>query len=175
MIWQRVRVALLASMVTMSMALPIARSGKAHAGSCGSDCGAAPGQLGSLVRWTRAFHRAVEGFTHPGPWRYFPVPGPTLVGHNDIAPRHLPQLRIQFVPRPRERRRYRNGARALNRRGDRSGDRQNEGQQERIALESLRNRRAADSDRRDDWCAGVARHDRRRLLVGRRRVSPVGR
>jgi hypothetical protein len=38
MIWQRVRVALLASMVTMSMALPIARSGKAHAGSCGSDC-----------------------------------------------------------------------------------------------------------------------------------------
>ena len=30
--------------------------------------------------------RAVADFTHPGPWRYFPVPQPTLIGHNDIAP-----------------------------------------------------------------------------------------
>ena len=25
-------------------------------------------------------------FAHPGPWRYFPTPGATLIGHNDIAP-----------------------------------------------------------------------------------------
>ncbi len=41
----------------------------------------------SVVRWTRRFHEAVAGFTHPGPWRFFPVAGPTtLIGHNDIAP-----------------------------------------------------------------------------------------
>jgi hypothetical protein len=45
-----------------------------------------PGQIVSLVRWTRSFHAAVAGFTHPGPWRYFPVAEPTLIGHNDIAP-----------------------------------------------------------------------------------------
>jgi hypothetical protein len=44
------------------------------------------GQIGSVVRWTRAFHEAVADFTHPGPWRYFPLPGPVLIGHNDIAP-----------------------------------------------------------------------------------------
>jgi hypothetical protein len=44
------------------------------------------GQIRSLVTWTREFHAAVAGFTHPGPWRMFPVHGPTLVGHNDIAP-----------------------------------------------------------------------------------------
>jgi Phosphotransferase enzyme family len=44
------------------------------------------GQLAALVRWTRAFHDAVAGFSHPGPWRYCPFPGPTLIGHNDIAP-----------------------------------------------------------------------------------------
>ena len=43
-------------------------------------------QIVSLVTWTRDFHEAVAGFTHPGPWRYFPVPQPTLIGHNDIAP-----------------------------------------------------------------------------------------
>src|SRR5579859_6526553 len=31
------------------------------------------GQIVSLVRWTRSFHAAVAGFSHPGPWRYFPV------------------------------------------------------------------------------------------------------
>lgn len=44
------------------------------------------GQLVSLVRWTRTFHEAVAGFSHPGPWRYFPMAGATLVGHNDLAP-----------------------------------------------------------------------------------------
>jgi hypothetical protein len=44
------------------------------------------GQIGSIVTWTRAFHRAVGDFAHPGPWRYFPMPSRTLIGHNDIAP-----------------------------------------------------------------------------------------
>jgi hypothetical protein len=44
------------------------------------------GQIVSLVRWTRAFHHAVAGFAHQGPWRYFPLADPTLIGHNDIAP-----------------------------------------------------------------------------------------
>jgi hypothetical protein len=43
-------------------------------------------QIRSLVTWTRDFHRAVAGFSHPGPWRYFPIDRPTLIGHNDIAP-----------------------------------------------------------------------------------------
>ncbi|MBB5874567.1 hypothetical protein F4553_008001 [Allocatelliglobosispora scoriae] len=42
-------------------------------------------QLVDLVGWTRRFHEAVAGFTHPGPWRYFPIPDATLIGHNDIA------------------------------------------------------------------------------------------
>jgi len=45
-----------------------------------------PGQILSIVDWTRTFHAAVAGFAHPGPWRYFALPEPTLVGHNDIAP-----------------------------------------------------------------------------------------
>lgn len=44
------------------------------------------GQLISLVAWTKAFHSAVADFEHPGPWRYFPMPDATLIGHNDIAP-----------------------------------------------------------------------------------------
>jgi len=43
-------------------------------------------QIRSVARWTRTFHDAVAGFAHPGPWRYFPVANPTLIGHNDIAP-----------------------------------------------------------------------------------------
>ena len=43
-------------------------------------------RLASFVAWTRAFHTAVAGFAHPGPWRYPPLPGPTLIGHNDLAP-----------------------------------------------------------------------------------------
>jgi hypothetical protein len=45
-----------------------------------------PGQLAALVTWTRAFHDAVADFRHDGPWRYFPIPAATLIGHNDIAP-----------------------------------------------------------------------------------------
>jgi hypothetical protein len=43
-------------------------------------------QVVSVVSWTRAFHDAVAGFSHRGPWRFFSVPGPSLIGHNDIAP-----------------------------------------------------------------------------------------
>jgi 8-oxo-dGTP diphosphatase len=43
-------------------------------------------QIRSLVRWTRRYHDAVAGFSHPGPWRFFPVANPTLICHNDIAP-----------------------------------------------------------------------------------------
>ncbi len=43
-------------------------------------------QIASVARWTLAFHHAVGDFSHPGPWRYFPIAGPTLIGHNDIAP-----------------------------------------------------------------------------------------
>jgi hypothetical protein len=43
-------------------------------------------QLVDLVRWTRLFHAAVADFAHPGPWRYFPIPSATIIGHNDIAP-----------------------------------------------------------------------------------------
>jgi Phosphotransferase enzyme family len=43
-------------------------------------------QVCSVASWTRAFHEAVAGFSHPGPWRFFPVTSPSLIGHNDIAP-----------------------------------------------------------------------------------------
>jgi hypothetical protein len=43
-------------------------------------------QIVSVVSWTRDFHEQVAGFSHPGPWRYFPVAEPSLIGHNDIAP-----------------------------------------------------------------------------------------
>ena len=43
-------------------------------------------QIAAVVGWTRAFHAAVGDFSHPGPWRYFPLPSPTIIGHNDIAP-----------------------------------------------------------------------------------------
>jgi hypothetical protein len=43
-------------------------------------------QVVSVVRWARGFHDAVAGFSHPGPWRFFPVTSPSLIGHNDIAP-----------------------------------------------------------------------------------------
>jgi hypothetical protein len=45
-----------------------------------------PARLAALVAWTRAFHDAVAGFAHPGPWRWPPLAGPTLIGHNDLAP-----------------------------------------------------------------------------------------
>lgn len=42
-------------------------------------------QLVSLVTWTRDLHRAVADFAHPGPWRFFDVPEPTIVAHNDLG------------------------------------------------------------------------------------------
>jgi len=45
-----------------------------------------PGQIDSLVSWTRSFHEVVAGFGHPGPWRCPRVPQASLIGHNDIAP-----------------------------------------------------------------------------------------
>jgi hypothetical protein len=46
-------------------------------------------QIVSVVRWTRDLHRAVVDFSHPGPWRYRPLPDATLIGHNDIAPYNI--------------------------------------------------------------------------------------
>jgi len=48
-------------------------------------------QLISLVSWTKAFHLAVAGFKHGGPWRSFPMSmqissRQVFIGHNDIAP-----------------------------------------------------------------------------------------
>lgn len=43
-------------------------------------------QLVDVTRWTRELHDAVAGFTGDGPWRYFDVERPELVGHNDVAP-----------------------------------------------------------------------------------------
>ncbi len=34
------------------------------------------GQIVSVARWTRGFHHAVAGFSHPGPWWYAQGPGP---------------------------------------------------------------------------------------------------
>lgn len=45
-----------------------------------------PGQIQAMGAWARTLHDAVAGFTHHGPWRFFPVANPTLIGHNDIAP-----------------------------------------------------------------------------------------
>jgi hypothetical protein len=44
------------------------------------------GQIRAMGAWARVLHDAVQGFAHPGPWRFFPVARPTLIGHNDIAP-----------------------------------------------------------------------------------------
>jgi Ser/Thr protein kinase RdoA (MazF antagonist) len=42
-------------------------------------------QLRSIGRWTRSFHEAVAGFTHPGPWRFPAIENPVLIAHNDIG------------------------------------------------------------------------------------------
>jgi|ERR1700678_2174456 hypothetical protein len=44
-----------------------------------------PAQLRSVVCWTRSFHEAVAGFTHPGPWRFPAIENPVLIAHNDIG------------------------------------------------------------------------------------------
>jgi Phosphotransferase enzyme family len=48
-----------------------------------------PRQIVAVVTWTRRFHSAVADFHHPGPWRYPPIPQPTMIGHNDIAPYNI--------------------------------------------------------------------------------------
>ncbi len=45
------------------------------------------GQLVDLTRWIRELHDATAGFAlDAGPWRFFDVERPELVGHNDAAP-----------------------------------------------------------------------------------------
>jgi Phosphotransferase enzyme family len=43
-------------------------------------------QVFAVARWTRRFHQAVAGFSHPGPWRFAGAASPSLICHNDIAP-----------------------------------------------------------------------------------------
>jgi 8-oxo-dGTP pyrophosphatase MutT (NUDIX family) len=43
-------------------------------------------QLADLTSWARELHAAVDSFDDVGPWRFFGVPSPTLVAHNDLAP-----------------------------------------------------------------------------------------
>jgi len=64
MIWQRVRVALLASIVAMAAALPLVNGGKAQAGSCGS-CGSA----GTVVSSTSAARAQLSLVRPHGPSR----------------------------------------------------------------------------------------------------------
>ena len=46
-------------------------------------------RLVSVVTWTRRFHEVAAGFSHPGPWRYFALPDPTFIGHNDLGPYNM--------------------------------------------------------------------------------------
>ena len=45
-----------------------------------------PARLLNLGRWLRGLHDAMEGFEHPGPWRFQGADRPTLITHNDVAP-----------------------------------------------------------------------------------------
>lgn len=42
-------------------------------------------QVRELATWARELHDALEDFQHPGPWRFFDVPGADLLAHNDLA------------------------------------------------------------------------------------------
>jgi mutator protein MutT len=44
------------------------------------------GQLADLARWVRDLHDASTGVDEDGPWRFFDVDDPDVVGHNDVAP-----------------------------------------------------------------------------------------
>lgn len=46
-------------------------------------------QLAAVATWTGRLHTATANFYHPGPWRNFPPPQPTLIGHGDIAPYNM--------------------------------------------------------------------------------------
>jgi 8-oxo-dGTP pyrophosphatase MutT (NUDIX family) len=43
-------------------------------------------QLEELATWARELHDALEGFDHPGPWRFFDLPDADVIAHNDLAP-----------------------------------------------------------------------------------------
>lgn len=43
-------------------------------------------QLASAASWIRTFHDAVFDFEHEGPWRFFGVERPSIIGHNDLRP-----------------------------------------------------------------------------------------
>ncbi|NUR09548.1 MAG: NUDIX domain-containing protein [Nocardioidaceae bacterium] len=47
------------------------------------------GQLAAAARWLRRLHDAMAGEDVNGPWRWFDVPAPTVIGHNDVAPYNL--------------------------------------------------------------------------------------
>jgi 8-oxo-dGTP diphosphatase len=44
------------------------------------------GQLAGLARWVRDLHDATAGLHADGPWRFFDVDDPDVIGHNDVAP-----------------------------------------------------------------------------------------
>ena len=46
-------------------------------------------QLASATAWLRDLHVAQRGFRDDGPWRWFDVERPTVVGHNDVAPYNM--------------------------------------------------------------------------------------
>ncbi len=46
-------------------------------------------QLADVSRWARELHEAVADIEPNGPRRFLPVDGPTVVGHNDLAPYNL--------------------------------------------------------------------------------------
>ena len=46
--------------------------------------------LADAARWLRRYHLAVEGFTHPGPWRTGPAPTEgQIICHHDFAPYNI--------------------------------------------------------------------------------------
>ena len=47
------------------------------------------GQLVATARWLHRLHQAMDGTQIDGPWRWFDIPGATVLGHNDIAPYNL--------------------------------------------------------------------------------------
>jgi mutator protein MutT len=46
-------------------------------------------QLTAVARWLRRLHDATTDADSAGPWRWFDVPAPTVLGHNDVAPYNL--------------------------------------------------------------------------------------
>jgi 8-oxo-dGTP diphosphatase len=44
------------------------------------------GQLASLAAWARDLHEAVADASTDGPWRFWKVDHPSVLGHNDLAP-----------------------------------------------------------------------------------------